>query len=270
MYLENFYQTENVQEAYINLVFRYLLFSNKPSLKKPTRHDLAWFLVHIETYPDTISEALQSIDSCLKEIDFRFGEIQELMEEEWISLRTIIDKEMKKYNWKIEDKKVSGTFKKIVKQYTGLIYLNIRFPVVRGAVPWEISIYSQFELIQNNRILSENALETELYLTPSLVEEQLLFTKRQEPVRDGQIDLVGKDKEGRVVLCEVKVEEDKDVLWQAIHYPLVYQEKYGYQDGLRMIVIAPRYENTLENCLRKAGAELFLYRQENGIQIIRY
>lgn len=270
MYLENFYQTQNVKDAYINLVFRYLLYTNKPTLKKPSRQDLAWFLVHKEAYEDTITEALQAIDSCIKEVEFRFGDICEVMKQEWKAIRSVITKEMKKYNWKSEEKKNVVALKRTVKQHIGLAYLNERFPLEREPASWEISSNIQFEILQNKRTISENSLEKDLFAYPSLIEELLVFTKRQEPVREGQIDLVGKDKDGRIVLCEVKVEEDKDVLWQAIHYPLAYQEKYGYQNGLRMIVVAPRYESTLENCLRKAGAELFLYRQENGIQIIPY
>lgn len=268
MYLEDFYGTKNVQDAYQLLLFRYNLSQNKRILQWPRRHILAWFLVHVEEYPKSVETALEALDSCTVETEFRYGNVKNLFEKEWQIFKAEVSGMLSKYQWENIENRVQK--KKNLMQHLGLYLLNNKLASKQKKVPsWELQIKKEGELIQNYRILTEKALELLIFQEPSLIEEGLIFTARQVIVKDGRIDLVGRDKAGNPVICEVKIEEDKDVLWQASHYPKAYQEKYGYQENLRMLVVAPGYEETLKACLFQRGAELYIYKQMSSVYIER-
>ena len=103
-------------------------------------------------------------------------------------------------------------------------------------------------------IRDEKQLENMIVSKLSIVEDGLILIDRQLPIKDGVIDILGKDKNGVICIIELKTRKnDQKLVFQSAYYPTQFKEK------VRMITIAPDYSrkiylslNNLKNIERKA------------------
>lgn len=107
--------------------------------------------------------------------------------------------------------------------------------------------------------ITEQELEDYLIQHLSLIEDGLRYIDRQVWIKDGRIDVLAMDRESRYVILELKVAEDKELLWQCLYYPSAFQEKEKVKD-VRMITIAPDYPKHILHPLKKIkGIEMVQY-----------
>jgi len=100
----------------------------------------------------------------------------------------------------------------------------------------------------NNSIRSESDLEKYLSTRLYLIEEGMRLVATQHNVKGGIIDILARDKEDRLCIIELKVNKKaKDLAWQCMYYPLQFKD----EEGLRMITIAPDYDQSIKVVLDK-------------------
>lgn len=108
--------------------------------------------------------------------------------------------------------------------------------------------------------ITEKDLEDFLIKNLDLIEEGMKLVDRQHYIKDGRIDIVAKDKENCFVLIELKVQEDKELIWQTIFYPMQFKKEHNL-DAVRMITVAPNYTNHILKPLKKVdGVEIFQFK----------
>lgn len=109
------------------------------------------------------------------------------------------------------------------------------------------------------KYLTEKSLEDYLSNNLNKIERGLTFISRQVRLPQGRIDILAKDKDGRVVIIELKTEEDKDILWQSTYYKEEIGKKYG-QENVRMLVMAPKFSSSIKKMLKTISkAETLTY-----------
>lgn len=102
----------------------------------------------------------------------------------------------------------------------------------------------------------ENYLSKNLYI----LEEGLTLTGKQVVVDGGRIDILARDRQGVTVIIEIKVEEDKDILWQCTHYPEQIK-KLEKTDRVRMMTFCPSYRPQILHHLKELShVEIFTYK----------
>lgn len=108
--------------------------------------------------------------------------------------------------------------------------------------------------------VTEEQVEDYLCKHLDLIEDGMTLVGRQVLVPDGRVDILAKDKQGTLVIIEVKVEEDKDILWQCVHYPEEIEYKERVQK-VRMITFCPEYKKHMASSLKKIGyVEMYQYK----------
>lgn len=80
------------------------------------------------------------------------------------------------------------------------------------------------------------------------IEEGLKYIGRQVPVEGGRIDILARDRNGILTIIELKVEEDKDLIWQCLYYPEAIKEKYKVAK-VRMITLCPECKHNIMKVL---------------------
>lgn len=106
--------------------------------------------------------------------------------------------------------------------------------------------------------ITENKLEDYLVDNLHLIEDGLQFMSRQVDVPGGVIDILAKDKDNNICVIEIKIKEDKSLIWQTIHYPTQIRNKYNR--NVRMITIAPEYSKPIYDALKSVGnIEMYSY-----------
>lgn len=111
----------------------------------------------------------------------------------------------------------------------------------------------------NTVSITEDDLETYLVKHLDLIEEGLKYVDRQYTLREGRIDILAKDKNNDYVILELKVQEDKEIIWQSLYYPMQFK-KENKVNKVRMITVAPKYPNHI----------LFPLQQIKGVEIIQF
>lgn len=107
--------------------------------------------------------------------------------------------------------------------------------------------------------ISEKTFEDYLIDHLNLIEEDLVFLDRQIDVNGGTIDILAKDRNSNLCIIEVKIKEDKRIVWQALYYPDEIKSKYN-TDYIRMLTVAPKYSNHIMKSLSSIeGVEMFDY-----------
>ena len=107
--------------------------------------------------------------------------------------------------------------------------------------------------------ITEEQLEDYLIKNIDLIEEGMKYMGRQIEVPGGRIDILAKDKNNNICVIELKIDEDKSIVWQSIHYPKEIKKKYR-ADKIRMMTIAPSYSEHLLNSLKSLDSvETFRY-----------
>lgn len=113
--------------------------------------------------------------------------------------------------------------------------------------------------------ITEEMLEDYLCDNIELIEEGLVFFKRQHKISGGFIDILAKDKDGTLCIIELKTSEDKSIIWQTIHYPM--EMKKEHTGPIRMITVSPEYSKSIYFALKSVpNVEILSYdvEIENG------
>lgn len=108
--------------------------------------------------------------------------------------------------------------------------------------------------------ISEETLEDYLVENLELIEPGLQFMKRQVSVTGGIIDVIAKDGQGNLCIIELKVKEDKKIIWQTLYYPTTIKSNYNV-DKVRMITVVPTYSQHIYQALKaNKNVECFDYK----------
>lgn len=107
----------------------------------------------------------------------------------------------------------------------------------------------KFSGTRDTSYISEKDLEDYVVKHLSLIEEDLVCIGRQIEVQGGIIDILAKDKDKTITIIELKIDEDKAIVWQSIHYPEEIKKRYG-ANHVRMLTLAPSYSPGLLSSLK--------------------
>lgn len=173
------------------------------------------------------------------------------------------------------------TNKMLYEKYYGIKYLNKFFNVILNPPkmypeityplthnPYERTVEEKLEALvhaiefQSNNInlISEKDLENYLILNMDKIEEGMEYVDRQVIIDGGIIDIIGRDRKGVFSIIELKVDEDKKIIWQCLHYPKAIKEKYK-TDKVRLITLLPEYNPNLKAILQEIdGVEMKKYK----------
>ena len=190
--------------------------------------------------------------------------------------KSIYDKVTKKAKRKLQKYKDSQ-YKDDILKYFKLVALNEFFNVTITDVDdldeleqVEIRL-SDEELLEryiqaadfdtlNVKIITENNLRDYLYNHLSLIEEGLTPLGKEIPAQEGRIDILARDKNGNIVILELKTEIDKRLIWQCLYYPEIIKNQYQTKEKIRCIAVCPEYPDYLLVVLRKLpNIELIQY-----------
>ncbi|WPS85379.1 endonuclease NucS (plasmid) [Brevibacillus halotolerans] len=105
---------------------------------------------------------------------------------------------------------------------------------------------------QDAKTFTEQDLENFLCSRLNLIEEGMTYIDRQFSIIDGRIDILAKDRDGTYCIIELKVSNDKELIWQCMYYPTQIKKRYGVS-RVRMITIAPSYSKSLLIPLEQLG-----------------
>lgn len=175
----------------------------------------------------------------------------------------------KGYKKSIKYRKLND-YKKYIK-YNRLLELNERFNVVpkdsfevKGFIndinhnPYKRTLEENLDAILSaNRMLgsrttthiTEEELEDYLCKNIETIEKGIIFMQRQVEVPGGIVDIIAMDKNNNVCVIEIKIKEDKNLVWQAMHYPEEIKKQWRNRN-VRMITIAPDYSEHMLKALR--------------------
>ncbi|MGK4040915.1 endonuclease NucS domain-containing protein [Heyndrickxia oleronia] len=97
-------------------------------------------------------------------------------------------------------------------------------------------------------VKSESDLEKYLKTRLHLIEDGLRLIDTQYEVKGGIIDILARDKNDNLCIIELKVNsKPKELIWQCLYYPLQFKDEIG----LRMITVAPKYDDSIKVILDK-------------------
>ena len=112
---------------------------------------------------------------------------------------------------------------------------------------------------QNTKHISERTLELFLMGHLDLIEDGLTLISNQYIIDGGRIDILARDKDGTVCILELKVDDDTDLVYQSIYYPIMIKEKFN-TDNVRMITVAKKYPDNIKLSLETIkGIEMYIY-----------
>lgn len=100
----------------------------------------------------------------------------------------------------------------------------------------------------NIKLISEKILEDFMIKNLEFIETGLICIRRQVRVSNGILDILAKDKYNNFVIIELKVEEDKDIVWQVKTYFKEIKELYKCKN-VRVITLSPTYSEHMRNLL---------------------
>lgn len=107
--------------------------------------------------------------------------------------------------------------------------------------------------------ITEEDLEDYLVENLDIIEEGLVYLDRQVDIPGARIDILAKDKNGTICILELKIKEDKSIVWQVLYYPGEIKRKY-WEDHVRIMTVAPNYSPYLLKVLKAIeGVELYEY-----------
>jgi len=111
----------------------------------------------------------------------------------------------------------------------------------------------------NLNLLSEEKLEEYLVNNLHKIEEGLVLVDRQFDIENGRLDILAKDKNGNYCIIELKIEDDTDLCWQCLYYPLAVKERFKSKP--RMIVVAKELsEHILKPLKTISGVEIYTFK----------
>lgn len=113
--------------------------------------------------------------------------------------------------------------------------------------------------INNIKILiNEKQLENFLKYNLNEIEDGLKLIDCQYPINFAFIDILAKDKEGNIVIIELKITDDERLPWQCIYYPKQYKKEHP-NENVRMISLCPGYSYYIKETLIDLNVEMLSY-----------
>lgn len=284
----------NIEDKYI--LYRYLILRNEclhPSTIK--NNDISIFAKFIleeleieclrykESKINLISGFPNSIFNIIEDWNFRYK--IDFIKDEYGNLIAfnkyinnnilIINKLAKK-----ETNKYKIKLKKEVILFYKLKYLNELFkineindvPKLEGfnyndnlnSIPLEVQLnrYVHASNFYTSNLSSITEEDFELFLFSHLneIEDGLRPVERQVIIEEGRIDILAKDCNNELVILELKITDDKHLIWQSLYYPDMIKEKYKV-NRVRMMTVCPSYPNYIMKPLSKINyVEIFEYK----------
>ena len=117
----------------------------------------------------------------------------------------------------------------------------------------------EFEGSQTTTYITEKQLEDYIVNNIETIEDGMKVIGRQVEIDGGIIDILARDKKGNLCILEIKINEDKSIVWQALYYPGEIKAKHN-TDYVRMLTVAPKYSNHIMKSLSNIdGVEMFDY-----------
>lgn len=281
--LQHIYKVENENKLYKYLKIRTAIILNKKNVShlemlKQMIHDL-----NLETFEDSLKEKIiyQNEDYTLQELS---GEVMDNFEFRAnlygnTEVKSIVDEVFKKGSHRSTKFKNTKFYKKYL-NFNRLSYLNDLYSVkvessigindfkvsefhnnmkrtVEEVLEAEINSFEHGELL-NVSTIKESQLEDYLIKNLDLIEKGLIFIGRQVKVEGGIIDILAKDVNDNICIVELKVAQDKSLVWQAIHYPKEIEKRY--RSKIRMITVSPSYSKSIYETLKSLkNVEIFSY-----------
>lgn len=97
----------------------------------------------------------------------------------------------------------------------------------------------------NKEFLEKNLERFLIYRGLQDIEEGMSFIDNQVEIENGFIDILARDRNGKLCIIELKItDSDKSLIFQSAYYPTQFDEE------VRMITIAPNYSKKIELALR--------------------
>ena len=106
--------------------------------------------------------------------------------------------------------------------------------------------------------ICENDLEDYLIQHLDLIEDGLQFISRQFVLPEGRIDILARDIQNNIVVIELKIDDDKKIVWQSVYYR-IQMEKQFLNRKIRILTIMKEYPEYLLEPLIKVNVEPFEY-----------
>lgn len=106
--------------------------------------------------------------------------------------------------------------------------------------------------------ISENDLENYLITHLDLIEDGLKFISRQFILPEGRIDILARDVEDNLVVIELKIDDDKKVVWQSVYYKIEMQKRFP-NDNIRILTVLKSYPSYLLEPLFAVNVEPYEY-----------
>lgn len=140
----------------------------------------------------------------------------------------------------ITDKKVQGFIYDFIHDDAPTIYEDI------------CERYIHFSNLSSTNValIDEKTLEDFMIKNLELIEDGLVYIKRQVRVDNGILDILAKDINNNYVIIELKVEEDKDIIWQVNTYFKEFKSLY-HTKKVRIITLVPKYPEHIKNILHE-------------------
>lgn len=179
-------------------------------------------------------------------------------------------KEIQKYSNNKSKKYKKDKYYQYYKLYYSLIKLNCIFNVtsinqvrklnsffqkdieVRLSEEEKLNRYLHASSFNTNNVsvITEEILEEYIYNHLNEFEDGLKPISRQYIINEGRLDILAIDKNNTYVIIELKICNDKHLLWQVIYYPMTMKEILK-TDNIRMITMCPSYPNYILNPLKE-------------------
>lgn len=107
--------------------------------------------------------------------------------------------------------------------------------------------------------ITEEDLESYIFKNLEKIEKGLRPIKRQYEINNGRIDILARDNDNNLVIIELKITDDKGLIWQAMYYPIALKHKEK-TDKIRVITICPNYPDYIKIPLKQIEqVEMFQY-----------
>lgn len=285
--LTNLYKSYGIEDngTSMNLLYHYIyiragLYYGK---KKINNKELFKFIIE-ELNVDVFQNNL-----IYEEIEYNVNEVLESFLEN-LEFRANLEG---KINLKeVQDKIYAEGYKKAVKfkkskhykkhiQYNRLLSLNKYFNIIPGIYndinfstksnhnPYKRTLEEQLKSLfdsekfisNSTQYIDEKTLEDYLMNNLELIEKGLIYQGRQINVPGGKLDILAKDKDNNLVIIELKIDDDKSLIWQALHYPEEISKAYKVnKNSIRMLTIAPSYKESILKRLKEIeNVEMYNY-----------
>lgn len=271
--LENLYNLYGIKEnnTSMNLLYNYMyvragLFFNKKKVSESELIDFIFKELNVDIFNKSIfiyddykydMEAVGK--SFLENLEFRANFEGDIIIKD-------VEKEVYLEGYKLASKFRKSIYYKKYIQYNRLLKLNeyfklspkpnydSKFKKSTGHNPYKRIIEEELLSILDSEKMSstttqfidERKLEDYIVDNLELIEEGLVYKGRQISVPGGFIDILAEDKEGKTLIIELKVDNDKSIIWQALHYPQVISETRNIsKDEIRIMTLAPDYNDSI-------------------------